>query len=260
MTEIIVGEKVLNKLKEVGTIISFDGKIIAVQYQNRVAKLQPDAFDKGFITYEKAELQNEIDERLKQAKEEKECEARAKSLADEKAKEMCRMMEAKAPVGVKFNSVSIRLDPAPAGFSSVKAKHRKLVEEIFDKCDKDINALCESFTPNMKYITPHRRTHPAYFLDRVQEFVDSRPEHLRSRYAAGFLMKYDKAYVFRVVSRNDIYTPGRYGGFTVTKSDTTEILRILCIDGETYYFSKNLSCDYNEYKNTALYKKWQKAS
>ena len=89
MTEIIVGEKVLNKLKEVGTIISFDGKIIAVQYQNRVAKLQPDAFDKGFITYEKAELQNEIDERLKQAKEEKECEARAKSLADEKAKEMC---------------------------------------------------------------------------------------------------------------------------------------------------------------------------
>ena len=49
MTEIIVGEKVLNKHKEVGTIVSFDGKIIVVQYGNRVAKLLPDAFEKGFL-------------------------------------------------------------------------------------------------------------------------------------------------------------------------------------------------------------------
>ena len=49
MTEIIVGEKVLNKLKEAGTIVSFDGKIIVVQYGNRVAKLLPDAFEKGFL-------------------------------------------------------------------------------------------------------------------------------------------------------------------------------------------------------------------
>ena len=30
MAEIIVGEKVLNKLKEAGTIVSFDGKTIVV--------------------------------------------------------------------------------------------------------------------------------------------------------------------------------------------------------------------------------------
>ena len=49
MTEIIVGEKVLNKLKEAGTIVSFDGKIIVVQYGKRVAKLLTDAFEKGFL-------------------------------------------------------------------------------------------------------------------------------------------------------------------------------------------------------------------
>ena len=54
MTEIIVGERVLNKLKEAGTIVSFDGKTIVIQYENRVAKLQSDAFDRGFITYAKA--------------------------------------------------------------------------------------------------------------------------------------------------------------------------------------------------------------
>ena len=68
MAEIIVGERVLNKLKETGTIISFDGKTIAVQYENRVAKLQPDSFEKGFIKYQKTELQSEIDERIQQSK------------------------------------------------------------------------------------------------------------------------------------------------------------------------------------------------
>ena len=154
MTEIIVGEKVLNKLKETGTIVSFDGKIIVIQYGSRVVKLQSDAFDKGFIKYAKAELQSEINERLQEAKEEKEREAREKNLAEEKAKEMRRMMEAQAPVGVKFNSVSIRLDSAPLSLGSVKKKHKDAVQKIFDECDKDIGAFYDAFKPNMKYIAP----------------------------------------------------------------------------------------------------------
>ena len=258
MTEIIVGERVLNKLKEAGTIVSFDGKIIVIQYESRVAKLQSDAFDKGFITYAKAELQSEINERLQKEKEEKEGEAKAKALAKEKAEEMCRMMEAQAPVGVKFNSVSIRLDPAPLSLGSVKKKHKDTVQKIFDECDKDVGVFYDSFKPNMRYITPPPRSDYNFgFFGFTRESIDFCPSHYRSRYCIGFLMKHGDAYVIRVFSRNDVYTPGRYGGFTVTNSDTTEIIRAICIDGELYCFSKHITCDGLKYKNTTLYKKWQ---
>ena len=261
MAEIIVGEKVLNKLKEAGTIVSFDGKIIVVQYENRVAKLQSDAFEKGFITYEKAELQSEIDETLRQVEEEKECKSRAKGHADERAKELCKIMEAQAPVGVKFNSVSIRLDPSPLSLGSVKKKHKDRVQQIFDECDKDVAIFHDAFKPNMKYITPPPPpTRNRGFFDFAYEPKDVRPSYYRSRYCTGFLTKYGETYVIRVFSRNDVYTHGRYGGFTVTNSDTTEIIRAICIDSELYCFSKHLSCDGGKYKNTDLYKKWQASS
>jgi hypothetical protein len=261
MAEIIVGERVLNKLKETGTIISFDGKTIAVQYENRVAKLQPDAFEKGFITYKKTELQSEIDESIQQSKNAIEKEAEEKRLAAQKANEARRMMEAKAPVGVKFNSVSIRLEPAPVSLASVKKKHKDTVQKIFNECDEDVGTFYDAFKPNMKYITPPLPPTRNYgFFDFVREPKDVRPSYFRSRYCAGFLTKYGEAHAIRVFSRNDVYTPGMYGGFTVTNSDTTEIIRAICIDGEIYCFSKHLSCDGGKYKNSNLYKKWQASS
>ena len=246
MTEIIIGERVLNKLKQVGTIVSVDNTYIYVDFGNRTAKLQLDAFDKGFLKYANADLQGEIDKGIRKIKEEMDKEAEKKRLAEEQAEKMRKMMEARAPIGTKFNSVSIRLEPAPASFSSVKSRHKKLVQEIFNECDKDINFYYESFYPNMRYIVPY-----GYY------FSDDNPQYLRSRYCAGFLTKYSDVYVLRVISRNDIYVPSSIGGGTVTHSDTTEIIRVLYIDGETYYFSKNLSCEYGKYKNSKLYKRWQ---
>ena len=261
MAEIIVGENVLNKLNEVGTIVSFDGKIIVVQYGSRVAKLQPDAFEKEFIKYEKAELQSKIDEGLRKIEEEAVKGAENKMLADKAAKEACKAMEAQAPVGVKFNSVSIRLDPAPLSLGSVKKKHKDAVQKIFDECDKDAFAFYDAFKPSMKYIAPPPPpSRNRGFFDFAYEPKDIRPRYYRSRYCAGFLTKYGEAYVIRAFSRNDVYTPGRYGGFTVTSSDTTEIIRAVCIDGELYCFSKHLSCDGGKYKNSNLYKKWQASS
>lgn len=260
MMEIIIGERVINKLKQAGTIISFDGKKITVQYKDRVCQLQSDAFEKGFIKYENAELQSKIDDRANAIKNKAEQEAEEKRIAKQNAADACRKMESMAPAGVRFNSVSIRLDSAPAGFSSVKAKYRKLAEEIFDKCDKDIGVLYDAFDPKMKYIAPPPATPRYYYIYGREYEREERLQYFRSRYAVGFLVKYGEAHVLRVISRNDVYTPGKYGGFTVTNSDTTEILRILCIDGEAYYFSKHLTCDYNNYKNTTLYNKWQKAS
>ena len=246
MAEIFIGERVINKLKQVGTIVSVDNTYIGVDFGNRTAKLQLDAFDKGFLKYENTDLQSAIDKGIQQIREEKDKEIEKKRLADEQAKNMRKMMEAQAPVGTKFNSVSIRLDPVPASFSSVKSKHRKLVQEIFNECDKDINFYYDSFHPNMRYIVPHN-----YVL------TYDHPEYLRSKYCVGFLAKYEDVYVLRVISRNDIYLPSKFGGGAVTNRDTTEIIRILYIDGEIYCFSKNLSCEYGNYKNSTLYKRWQ---
>ena len=249
MAEIIIGEKVINKFKQVGTIVSVDNTYIGVDFGNRIAKLQLDAFDKGFLKYKNADLQSVIDKGIQQIKEEKDQEAEKKRLVEEQAKNLCKMMEAQAPAGTKFNSVSIRLDPAPASFSSVKSKHKKLVQEIFSECDKDINFYYDSFHPNMKYIIP-----------RNYSFSYDNPEYLRSKYCVGFLAKYANVYVLRVISRNDIYLPSKFGGGTVTNSDITEIIRILYMNGEIYYFSKNLSFEYGNYKNSTLYKKWQASS
>lgn len=249
MAEIIIGARVTNKMKQKGTIVSVDDQYICVDFANRIAKLQLDALDKGFLKYENADLQDAIDNGIRRAKEEKDKETEKKRLAAEKAKEACRKMEAQSPAGIKFNSVDIRLEPTPASFSSVKSKHRKLAQEIFHECDKDINFYYDSFHPDMKYIVP-----------RTYSFSYDNPEYLRSKYCVGFLAKYADVYVLRVISRNDIYLPSKFGSGTVTNSDTTEIIRILYIDGEMYCFSKNLSCEYRNYKNSTLYKKWQASS
>ena len=151
MANIIVDERVINVRGEEGRIVSFDEDYIFVQFSNRTAKLQIDAFEKGFLRYEKAELQSKINEGLQLVKLQEE----NKRKATERAEEECRKMEAQAPVGVKFNSVSTRLEPATASFSSVKSKHRAFVKEIFGECDKDIKSYYELFHPIMRYIAPY---------------------------------------------------------------------------------------------------------
>lgn len=254
MVDIVVDEKVVNKFKEIGTIVSVDDQYIHVSYQNRNAKLPLNAFEQGLLKYQDTKIQSDLD-KAAMAKLDEE------RRAVEKEKKAREQMEAQAPIGVKFNSVSIRLEPASVSLSSVKGKHKNTVQEIFNQCDQDIDSYYGAFHPTMKYITP-RTSVPHYKESHYDPFFfdhtpPSRTEYYRSRYCTGFVTKYENAYVLRVLSRNDVYTIGMMGGFTVTNSDTTEILRIIGIDGETYYFSKHLSPAGGTYKNTKLYKKWQ---
>ena len=257
MTDVIVGENVINKMGEFGVIASVDDQYIYVSYKSRKGKLPLDAFEKKLLKYTDAKLQGEIDKVANQTLEEE-------RLAADKAKKARETMEAQAPVGVKFNSVSIRFEPAPISLSSVKRKHKNTIQEIFNQCDKDIDTYYESFHPIMKYVTPRtsvplyaRPQHYGLHFSDHQYTRPTRADYYRSRYCVGFVTKYENSYVLRVLSRNDVYTIGMMGGYTVTNSDVTEILRIVCIDGETYYFSKHLSVASSTYKNTTLYKKWQ---
>ena len=60
--------RLLNKAKETGKIISFDDKYIIVEYKNRTVKAQLNAFDKGILKYENADLQNKANEIIEEAK------------------------------------------------------------------------------------------------------------------------------------------------------------------------------------------------
>ena len=75
MVDIIIGESVINKSGEIGTLISFDDKFIVVDFKTRTTKIQSDAFEKGFLKYEKADLQNKTKENIEQAKIEEELKA-----------------------------------------------------------------------------------------------------------------------------------------------------------------------------------------
>ena len=261
MAKIIVGEAVISKTKERGTIIAFDGVTISVQYAGRVARLQADAFEKGFLKYANADLQGEINNAFSLEQEKKEQAAEEKHRKEQAARDARASIQAQAPIGVTVNSASIRLERAEVSLASVKTRHKALVKQVFDECDKDVGTLYDAFHPDMRYVTPRQApTVAASFFTRVDTNKEIRPIFYRSRYAAGFLTRYGDVYVLRVLSRNDVYTPGVYGGFTVGNTDIAEIIRVLYVDGELYCFSKHLSFEYGKYKNSTLFKKWQASS
>ncbi len=237
---IIIGKKVVNKLRQTGIIVSVDDKYFYVDYGNRVAKLPLDAFEKGFLKYEDADLQDKIDRELAQIENEKMQKKEELLLPYKRTEAVRKEIESKSPVGVRVDSASVQLEPAPLSFSLVKNKDQELLQEIFADCDNSIKAHYDAFEHKMKYIRI-----PYYSRTAM------------SRYSEGFLSKYSNAYVFRVFSRNDVYEEGRVGNVVVTNSDTTEIIRIVCIEGRLYKFSKHISCAGASARYSTVRSKWQ---
>ncbi len=231
MVDIIVGEKVINKVNAVGTIVSVDDKCISVDFATKTAKFLLNAFEQGFLKYENAELQSKVDEIVSQVKMEEARKAeeikKEQRIVEEKAKEERKLLASKTTrenSDVHFASVNVNLEPAPVNLNCVKKKDRELVQNVFNECDKDIKVLYESFNPQLQY-------------SKITSYA-------RIKYSVGFLCKYLNVYVFRVFSRNDVYRKSESRGVTVMKSDTTEILRVLQIDNQVYTFSKNLANTY----------------
>ena len=59
MAEIHIGERVINKKGEIGTITGFDDSRVMVDFESRSTKFLSDAFENGFLIYTKADLQKE---------------------------------------------------------------------------------------------------------------------------------------------------------------------------------------------------------
>ena len=243
MADVIIGEKVVNKARETGEILSFDDKYIIVEYKNRTTKVQLNAFDLGFLKYENVDLQNKTSESVAQAKIEEEqkaeekLQAEASQVIEEKAKIEELMQSMKSNTEANFEKISLRLEPAMINSRGVEEKaHKKIIREIFEECDNHTIEVCESFNPKMEY--------------------SKMTSSSRTRYTVGFLCEYLNTYVFRVFSREDNYKKRVRTGVTVLESDTTEIFRIIYINGQYYCFSKNFKCSYGQYRNTDAFFRW----
>lgn len=235
MVDIIIGEKVINKSKEIGTIVSFENGIIAVDFKSRVAKLMSNAFEQGYLKYTNVDLQSQIDE-VKTAQIQKSEEERM--LKEKALRELKKVQDdlSRKHFRISVLSASIRLEPAKLTLNSIRKKDVDLVQKIFTKCDKDIKQLYDSVEPQMEYLkyTPYSR----------------------SKYCVGFLCKYLDTYVFRVFSRNDIYKRNSSKITEISLSDVTEVLRVLSVNGKLYYFSKNLSGAGGYLVNTKAHNNW----
>ena len=234
MVDIIIGESVINKSGETGTIVSFDDKFIVVDFKARTTKIQRDAFEKGFLKYEKADLQTKTKETIKRIEIEEEL------IAEEKIQEERRLVESKTAgmySQIQYDSISLRLDPVSINFKYIEEKeYEKLIRDVFKECDKDTMAVYDAFNPKMEYSKMTSRS--------------------RTRYCVGFLCKYLDTYVFRVFSRDDIYKKRVRTGVTVFESDTTEIIRVLYINGHYYHFMKNIVYSYGTHKNSSGFVRW----
>ncbi len=237
--EIIVGEFVVNKLAEVGTITAFDGQYITVDYQSRTARFLTNAFEQGHIRYVNADLQKKLEECIAQTKREAEQKAEEARVAAEEAKQAQKTQAAKAPVSnndITFESVKLMLEPAQYSLNSVKKADKALVGDIFEQCNQDIKTLYEKTTPRMTY--------PKF------------TSHSRSKHCTGFLCRYSDTLVFRVFSRNDVYKKRVRSGVTVMESTTTEILRVVWVKDNVYSFSKNFSSYNGYFYNTVNTVRW----
>lgn len=235
MAEIVVGAVVVNKRKQTGKVLAFDGKYITAQFEGRTAAFQPDAFRKGFLTYADPDLQALVTQVQSQAAR----EAEAIRSAAEKANRDRQTIQAQisaAHFNVAVAAASIRLDSAPANLRSVRVGDTERISQIFTLCDRETQALYASVPPRMEYL---------------REYYAA-----RSKFCVGFLCRYLDTYVFRVFSRNDDYRLSPDRGLTVTRSDTTEVLRALEVNGRVYCFSKNLTSGGSSLVNTNANPNW----
>lgn len=235
MAEVIVNEKVSNKQGESGTITAFDGRYIIVEFSTQSIKYRADAFEKGFLRYESAGAQAAIDDRISEEKQKEE----AKRKAAETAADARRRVQAelsRTHFNVAVLSAVFRLDPAPITLGAVRKKDQDIVKAVFAECDKETEELYNSIRPDMSYLR--------------------HGSHQRSKYCAAFLCQYLDTYVLRVFSRNDAYSRTAQGAVTIQESDATEVLRVLQVNGKTYYFSKNLIPGGDSLVNTKAHKSW----
>lgn len=208
MIQSFIGERVQNRNGEIGTIVSFDGQYLTVDFPGHTAILLHNAFEQGFLHMENAAQQARIQAAITQAQQN--YPSRQPSIADIEA-------EAQRLARAQIASQTTDFD-----LSSVPRADQALVQSIFLCCQQENDAIHAALDEQMEY--------PQYTSCVPSASVT---------YHFGVLSQYFDSYVFRVFSRTDIYTKFLVGGVNVLESNTFEHLRILQLHGKKYIFSQN---------------------
>lgn len=211
----LIGIKVTHKKFGKGVIIGISNdKFADIDFNGQVKKFMIETLE-AFVSFED-ELDNVLVNNVSQ-------EVKTKN---ENEKAVLESKRIKMAEGVNVvdseKNVTVRLGGhKQISFYDVVEIDWPVIKAVFNECDKTAVELYDEFNPKMEYPEMTSRS--------------------KSRYCVGFLCKYLNTYVLRVFSRNDVYKKRVKSGITVLQSDTTEIMRIISVEGTTYYFCKNLS-------------------
>ena len=211
----LIGSKVSHKKFGLGTIVEIvDNSYFNIDFNGMLKKFMIETFD-NFLNFEEESVNNYFQEVLCQLKSEnelKKAELEAKRI---KKADGVNVINSERTISVRLGGHS------QISFDNVVEVDRRLIKAVFNECDETTLGLYDDFNPRMEYPEMTSRS--------------------KSRYCVGFLCKYLNTYVLRVFSRMDVYKKRKKSGITILQSDTTEVMRIISIDGTTYYFSKNIS-------------------
>ena len=228
----LIGSKVKHAKFGVGVVSQIEDEFVSVDFNGVVKEFQLQSFTQ-FFTFENEDVYEFVSNLIQTEKEKKDQEQK-----DEESKRI------KMPEGVRVvdseRNVTVRLGcSSHIDLRAISDANKQRIQAIFDECDKTALQLYDDFNPKMEYPK-----------------ITSRA---RSKYVVGFLCNHLNTYVLRVFSRNDDYKKGVRSGVTVLKSDTTEIMRVLYVNGVTYYFTKNISTVGGRVNNTTKNNFWKKS-
>ena len=210
----LIGAKVKHVKFGDGVIVEVDDRCVHVDFNSVVKKFLIETIN-NFLAFEDEKICNvakEVASNIKEKEQAQKVEAEKKRI---KMADDVNVVDSEKSVSVRLGGLT------QISFYNVAPPDRRWIKAVFDECDKTDRELYEDFNPKMEYPEMTSRS--------------------KSRYCVGFLCKYLNTYVLRVFSRVDVYKKRLKSGITILQSDTTEVMRIISIDGTTYYFSKNIS-------------------
>ena len=227
----LIGSKVNHAKSGVGVIVSADDRYVDVDFNGVVKTFALSTIHK-FVEFEE---QKSCDEAKEIA-----INAEVKEQAHRMSEEQKRI---KMPEGVSVidskNTVSVRLGGhAKIVFgNSISELDQRRIRLLFDECDNTAMQLYDDFNPKMEY-------------PKITSLS-------KSRYCVGFVCQYLNTYVIRVFSRVDAYKKRIRTGTTILQSDTTEVMRIISVDGKVHCFAKNITYTGKHINNNNKHKFWQ---
>ena len=230
----LIGAKVKHAKFGNGIVTKVDGESVFVSFKDEERRFLLEIFHEKF-SFEDDKVCDSVKVFNQAGKLEKEKEKFEKETKRIKMQEGVNVVDSE-------HTVKVWLEHADVSFREsliycVDNATKRLIIEIFKKCDEETEMLYyEYFNPKMEYPK-----------------ITSKAT---SSYSIGMMSAANGHYVFRVFLRDDIYKKGKRKGVTIFHSNTTEVVRVVFLNGRVYRFFKNIKKCRGATKTTCLNGFW----